>query len=107
MVSPNNVICSCKVKMNVKQKTLGLLVPTTTGTKYYFTDFEMGKSITAKGGDYVDQARNAMFQKFEHQIELKDILKKAKAEFVNDEDEADIDLSLENLEKDTILNLLK
>ena len=40
-------------------------------------------------------------------IELKDILKKAKAEFVNDEDEADIDLSLENLEKDTILNLLK
>lgn len=105
MVDPNNVICICKTKMDVKQKTLGLLVPTTNGTKYYFTDFAMGKSISAKGGDYVEQARDAMFQKFENQIELKDVLIRAGAKFVK-EDKAEINLFPESLERDTILNLL-
>lgn len=106
MVDPNNVIIIAKSKINVKQKTIGLLVPTTNGSRFYFSEVGLGNSITSSNKDYVNYAREYLFNYYNHSIELKDILEKAGAKFVKDVEKADIDLSPENLEKDTILNLM-
>jgi len=105
MVNPNNILCSCKSKIDVKNKVLGILVPSDKCTKYYFTDFKMGKTRTERGGESADNLRESLFKKFENQIELKDILKKAGVKFV-EKNKAELDLSPESLEKDTIINLL-
>lgn len=106
MVDPNNLLVSVKSKIKVKQKTIGLLVPTTNGSRFYFSETGLGNSITSSGKDYVEYARKYMFNYYNHSIELKDILEKAGAKIVKDKKKCDIDLSPEALEKDTILNLL-
>ena len=65
----------------------------------------MGKTRTERGGESADNLRESLFKKFENQIELKDILKKAGVKFV-EKNKAELDLSPESLEKDTIINLL-
>ena len=106
MVNPNNVLSVAKSKINQKQKVLGLVVPTTTGCQFYFAETSLGSSITSSGSEFVENARKYLFDFYRNTINLKDVLEKAGAKFVKKKEDANIDLSPENLEKDTILNLL-
>ena len=106
MVNPNNVLTIAKSKIDVRQKALGLLLPTSNGVRFYFSETGLGDSITSIKSDYVEYARNYLFNYYNHSIELKDILKKAGAKFVKNKEKCDINLAPEDLEKDTILKLL-
>ena len=106
MVSPNNVMSIAKANINQRQKVLGLIVTTTGGCKFYFTETYLGKSITSSGNEFVENARKYLFDFYQNTISLNDMLKKAGAEMVENKKDCDIDLSPENLEKDSILNLL-
>lgn len=106
MVNKNNVISIAKSKINEKQMVIGLLVPTTNGTKFYFAETSIGKSITSSNNDFVDNTRKYLLNFYNNTIELKDILEKAGAKLMKTKDKCDINLSPEDLEKDTILNLL-
>ena len=106
MVNPNNVMSIAKASINQRQKVLGLIVTTTGGCKFYFTETYLGRSITSSGNEFVENARKYLFDFYQNTISLNDILKKAGAEMVEDKKDCDIDLSPENLEKDSILNLL-
>jgi len=106
MVDPNNLVSVAKSKMDQKQKILGLLVTTLNGSKFYFVETYIGKSITSSNSDFVEHSRKYLFDFYENTINLKDILDKAGAKLIDDRNKADIDLSPEGLEKDTILNLL-
>jgi len=105
MVNPNNVMSVAESKINQREKILGLLVTTSDECRFYFTETYIGKSITSTGSDFVEHSRKYLFDFYENTIRLEDVLIKAGAKIV-DKDKADIDLSPENLEKDTILNLL-
>ncbi len=107
MVDPNNLIVTCKSKIDVKQMVLGLVIPTTNGSRFYFTETGLGNSITAKDTEYLEQAREFLVNQYNHSIELKDILKKAGAVFIDKKEDAEVNLDYEDLEKDTILDLLK
>ncbi len=107
MVNPNNVLTIAKSNIDVKQKVLGLLVPTTTGARFYFSETGLGNTRTSSNTDYANQAREYLFNYYNHSIELKDILEKAGAKLVKNKEKCDINLAVEDLEKDTILNLLK
>lgn len=107
MVNPNNVISLIESKINKQQKILGLLVTRTDKCRFYFTEADVGKSITASAGsDFVEHSRKYLFSFYENTIGLKDILVKAGAKIVNDNKKCDIDLSLNMLEKDSILKLI-
>lgn len=108
MIDPNNVKCICKTKIDVKQKVIGLLVATTNGCRFYFTEAELGNSITSREDkEYVEQTRKYLFNFYKNMISLKDVLKKAGAELVEEVNEkTDVDLSPETLEKDKIISLL-
>lgn len=106
MVNPNNVLCVTKSKMDVKQKMLGLIVTTPTESTFYFNEGNLGRGISSSHQDYAKHARQYLFDYSSNAISLNDILMKAGAIPVTDKLEADIDLSPESLEKDTIINLL-
>ena len=106
-VNPNNVVGINKTTIDKKQKMLGLVVTTTNECRFYFTEASLGTSITSSVNDYTEHARKYLINFYENTISLNDILKKAGADIIDNKDKCDIDLSMESLEKDTILNLLK
>lgn len=106
MVDPNNVLCVAKSKMDVKQKMLGMVVTTPTESTFYFNEGDLGKGISSSSQEYAKQARQYLFDYSSNAISLNDILRDAGGILVDKREEAEIDLSPESLEKDTIINLL-
>jgi len=107
MVDPNNLVSVAESKIKEKQKILGLIITTQNESRFYFAETNIGKSISSSDSDFVEHSRKYLFGFYENTINLKDVLKKAKAKLITDKNKADIDLSPEVLEKDSILNLLK
>lgn len=108
MIDPNNVVATIKSKIDQRQKILGLLVVKKNESRYYFTEINLGRSITAcySEASHIEQSRKYLFSFYENAIMLKDILIGAGAEITDDKEGCDIDLSLESLEKDSIVNLI-
>ena len=107
MANPNNIISVTQTEISQKQKILGLLITTTKGSRFYFVETSIGNSITSRNSELAEHSRKYLMDFYQNSVELEDILLKAGA-LITDDKEADfdIDLSPENLEKDTILNLL-
>lgn len=105
MVNPNNIISIVKSKIGQKQKILGLLVTTANECKFYFTETNLGMTITSSDEAFIKHARDYLSAFYKNTIDFNDILERGGAEIVNSKEGADIDLS--ELEKDNILNLLK
>lgn len=107
VVNPNNVIAIAESSIVKGQKILGLIVTTKHESKFYFTEANVGSSITSRNTNYMVNSRNYLFDFSTDMITLNDILEKAGAVVTNKQDDCDIDLSPENIEKDSILNLIK
>jgi len=105
MVNPNNVICVAKTKIDKKQKILGLLVTYVDECRFYFSEVNIGRSISSFGNKYTDQSRKYLFDFYTNTISLNEVLKLAGAEIITEKTNVDIDLSLESLEKDKIIKL--
>ena len=106
MIDPNNIISVVDSTINKKQKVLGLIVVTENDCKFYFSETYLGRSITSSENEFVENSRKYLFDFYENTIGLKEILEGSGAKFVDDKKDAEIDLSPENLEKDSILNLI-
>lgn len=107
MVNPNNLISIASSKINQKEKILGLLVTTFNECRFYFAETYIGNSITSSNSEVAKHSRKYLFDFYEHTIDLKDILIKAGAKIVDKKEESNIDLSPEELGKDSVLNLLR
>jgi len=106
MVNPNNVKAVAKTKINQKQMILGLLVTTTKECRFYFTESYIGQAISSSGKPYVENARKYLFEFYRNTISLNEVLETAGAKLITDKEKCDINLSIEALEKDTIINLI-
>jgi len=107
MIDPNNVLTIAQSKMDKRQKLLGLVIVTTNECRFYFSETVIGNSITSSDSDYMQNARQYLFDYYKNGINLNDILIKAGASLVDNKKDCDIDLSPDALEKDSIINLLK
>jgi len=110
MLHPDNVVAVADSTMDKQQKVIGIVTVTTGGCKFYFSETYVGRSITSGSSDRTERNKDYLVNFYKNAISLSDILKRAGAVVVNEESnnalEIDIDLSVEKLEKDTILNLL-
>lgn len=107
MVNPDNILSIAKTKITQKQKILGLLTITTKECRFYFAEVNLGKSITAGNNAFVENSKKYLFDFYRNTISLNDILAKAGNQIIRDNKKCDIDLSPENLEKSTIIDLLQ
>ena len=105
-VDPNAIVALSNSVMDIKQKNLGIIVAEETGHKFYFAESNLGGGISARGHEYSEQARKYLLNYYTDSIVLNDVLELAGAELVDDVAEADIDLSPENIDKTSVLNLL-
>lgn len=106
MINPNNIMISTESKINQRSKILGLLVTKPDESKFYFSEIYLGKSITSSNSEWSENSRKYLLGFYENTINLNDLLKQAGAEIVTEEEKYDINLSINKLEKDTIINLL-
>ncbi len=107
MVNPNNLLSIAESKMSKRQAILGLLVVTTSESKFYYAETSVGKSITSSISKPASLSRKYLLDFYENSISLNGILTDAGAVLTTSKNEADIDLSPEKLEKDTIIQLLQ
>ena len=75
------------------------------GSTFYFCDSDIGKTISSRNNEFTEHARNYLLDFYKNPITLNEVLVKV-GTMVEDLKYADIDLSPEALEKDTIINLL-
>ena len=106
MINTNNIKCKIKTIIENKQKIIGLITTTTNNCKYYFINKINGNNITSSNKDYMQHFRNYLVTKTKTKSYLNRFLIDAGAILVENKEEADIDLSIENIEKDTILTLI-
>jgi hypothetical protein len=105
MVDPNYIITSTQSEVNKKQNIIGLAKVTTNQNRFYFAETSIGNSITSTNSDIADKSRNYLVNYYQNSISLKDILIKAGAKLV-DKKECEIDLSPENIDRQSILKLI-
>ena len=105
VINPNKVISSVSAKIDEQQKIIGIITATEEETRFYFAETGFGKAITSNNNERTTMAREYLLNMYSDAISLNDLLAKAGAEFVEDVAEADIDLTPESVERDTILKL--
>jgi len=107
MVNPNNVAVVCHSNIKQQQKILGLIITNPNENRFYFAETHIGCSITSYNANFTEHSRKYLFNFYGNTIKLNDILEMAGAEITSDKKDYDISLAPEDLEKDTILGLLK
>lgn len=106
-IDPNKIVALSNSVIDVRQKTLGVIVADETSTKFYFAEAEFEKGISARHTVAAEQARKYLLNYYTDSIVLNDVLVAAGAELVDQVADADIDLSPEAIDKTTILSLLQ
>ena len=107
MLDPNNIILQVTSKMTSKEQVVGLVYPKQSGgISFALTDFSSGSVPVCGNREDTKHYQNFMFTKYGHAFGLKELLLSAGA-IESTEDDCDVDLSVNALEKDTILNLLQ
>jgi len=105
-VNPNHVKAISKSTIDQKQTILGLLETTPEECKFYYVQTSIGRSITSRSNEQSEQSRKYLFNYYTDTLSLNEALRDAGTLFVKNKDEAEIDLSIETLERDTIFNLI-
>lgn len=109
MVNPNNVIVEIETIMDSKEKTLGLFMPTKDGVKIILTDFGSGNAQVSGYSEVSEMRREFLMTQGTNPILLRKVLEDSGANIIySDEyvDNIDIDLTPQNLTKDSIINLI-
>ena len=105
-INPNTIVVQSNTMTNVKQKMLGILVADDTSCKLYFAESTLGSGRSASNREYIQQARNYLLKFYTDSILLNTVLVDAGATLVRSENEADINLSPEHIDKSSFISLI-
>lgn len=105
-IHPDHVECVVSSVIDVKQKVIGLATVKDGECRFYFSETALGNSIAVKGGKYTNIARDYLASFSTNQITFNEVLEKVGAKIVTTPTSKSIDLSMDNLEIDTFINLL-
>lgn len=108
IVNPNNVITEIEITMNKKEKILGLFLPTDKGVKIIITDFDSGSINVSETSQKSEQLRKFLINQYTNSIALKRVLIDAGANIVYSDKNIDVDIDLthQNLTKDSIIDII-
>ena len=110
IVNPNDIII--KIPKNVitigqSEHSLGNIIIENNKIKLIFSDLSTSNRRTSSNSEIEEILRKYLVNENNVKCKLKDYLKKAGAIIVNSNSDADIDLSINNLNKDSIIKLFK
>ncbi len=99
---PKNVIESAKA-----EHSLGNIIINGNIIKLVFTDLSTSNSRSSKNSDVEEALRKYLVEESSYKCKLKDYLKLAGATITTSKKDVDIDLSIDSLNKNTIIDLFK
>lgn len=108
MMNPNNLFLDVKTKAIQKQTIIGMVLPKTDKKSLSFVlmNFGAGNLRVSGAGRIADMSIKAVHNEWMNPFSFNDLLIYMGAEFVPKE-EADVDLSLDSLEKDSFTKFFK
>ena len=105
-IDPNHIRSVVNSVINVQQKVIGLGTVKDGECRFYFTENDLGNTISVRGHAYMTFAREYLAGFATTQVTLNEVLEKVGAKIVHEPTKKSIDLSPEALERDTFINLL-
>lgn len=106
MMNPNNLILETKTESVQKDTIIGMLLPEGNVQTFILLNVGAGSLRVSGNTEVSNIATKALTEQYTYQPSFQSLLTYLGATSVDNKGDADIDLSLESLEKDTILNLI-
>ena len=107
VVDPNKIIALTNSTIDIKHKTLGVVVAEQNNIRFYFSESGLQNTISAKHTKAAENARKFMISYLIDTITLNEVIEAAGGVLVSALGKDVVDLSPETLDKTTILSLLK
>lgn len=115
LINPNNLLAYSESEVGSKQKTLGILTATNKGyglqsslpgnLRFYFAETMLDASRTSSVNGVTEHVREYFEKYYTNSLNLNDLLSAAGAIFVDNPEDAEINLSMEALDKLSIITL--
>jgi len=107
MMNPNQLLLQVKCNSIQGQNVLGVLFPEEGRQCFLLLNFGAGHTRVSVAGKPAEAAVKALYQQWKNPLRLKDILLELGADLVETPENADVDLSVLKLQKDTFIGLFK
>lgn len=104
MMDPKSVMLEVKCQSVQKQNVVGMFLPEDKRIVFVVLNFGAGNVRVSGNSPLTSTATSALYHQWKDQLTLKSVCKELGAT-VTDKTKADIDLSLETLEKDTFIGM--
>ena len=108
IIDPNDIIIKIpknKIEIGKAEHSIGTVIIDNNSIKLIFTDLSAANRMTASNSNLEDILRKFIVEESKCKCGLKEYLEKAGAVFVDNSESADIDLSIDNLTKDSLIRL--
>lgn len=108
VINPNDIIVKIpktKIEKGKSEHSIGTIVIDDKNIKLVFTDLCTANRIISSNSELEDILRRYTVKESQCKCKLKDYLEKAGAIIINNSELADINLSINNLTKDSLINL--
>lgn len=105
MMNPDNLLAEIKTKSVQEQTILGMLLPDGERQSFVLLNFAVGHAKVSGHSKMSDIATKALYEQWNNPLNFKEIIKELGAQIVDKKENANIDLSLNNLEKDTFIKM--
>jgi len=105
MMNPNNLFMEARCQAVQRQMILGLWIPEERGQSFVLLNFGAGHTRVSASSEIGTIARQALLQQWRSPVSLNSLIQALGAEIVEGKECADIDLSLNNLEKDSFTKI--
>ena len=109
VINPNDIIMIIpknKIDIGQSEHSIGTIIIDDKSIELIFTDLSTSNRIVSANSQLENILREYIVQENKCKCDLKDYLQKAKAVITKNKTTADIDLSIDNLNKDSIIELL-
>lgn len=107
MMNPNNLFAEARVQSVQKQSVIGLLLPESKGVSFVLLNFGAGHARVAGYDQNSILARVALAQEWRNPLSFNALVQELGAKIVADPEDADFDLSLNRLERDSFMRVFE
>lgn len=107
MMNPNNLFAEIKCNSVQKQTILGIVIPKKEKQCFVLLNFGSGHARVSGNSEISNIATKALYQQWNKPFTFNKLLKLLGAEVVDNKEEANVDFSLDNLEKDSFIKIFQ
>ncbi|MEG0926224.1 hypothetical protein [Chryseobacterium sp.] len=107
MMNPNHLFAEIRCNSVQRQTILGMLLPKGEKQTFVLLNFGAGHSHVSGNTEIAVMATNALYQQWYEPISFNDLVKELGATVTMEKAEADLNFSLESLEKDSFIRVFK